>query len=281
MLFPSQTFSPSVSWTPSKAGNYTVQIFVWQSIDNPNSLSPPLLTDITVGPNTSSYTNYTIGNDKISQCRPGYELVIRQSNNSAACVTLHTAQILVQRGWAKETISTKTNSIRDTSIIQLLLTTNSTVIKQGQTLGVDIWINNTSANNLTMNYDDNWPWKKLFLHPCVVGMPFGVALLEGSYSLQNLTAAKQLPLYQNGIYHCPMERYDKVNAYVFEPSSDNATLETPDGNFIDEVRYSTSVGGFYGDDGYHALANGRYTIVAADEWGHIAIQHFTVGNSTG
>ncbi|MDE1763877.1 MAG: hypothetical protein KGH88_06500 [Thaumarchaeota archaeon] len=174
-----------------------------------------------------------------------------------------------------------TNSIRDTSFIKLFLTTNSTIIRQGQTIGVDIWISNTSSNNLTMNYDDNWPWKRLTLYPCVVGMPFGVALLEGNYSLQNLTAAKQLSLYQNGTYNCPMERYDHVNAYAFEPSSDNATLETPAGNFTSEMRYSLSVNGFYGPaNDFQALADGEYTIVAGDEWRHIALQHFTVSNST-
>ncbi|GEM_PF-1544598 len=174
-----------------------------------------------------------------------------------------------------------TNSIRDTSFINLSLATNSTTIRQGQAVGVDIWISNTSGNNLTMNYNDNWPWKKLDLYPCIVGMPFGVALLEGDYSLQNLTEAKQLSLYQNGTYYCPMERYDQVNAYVFEPSSDNATLETPDGNFTSELRQDLSVNGFYDPaNDFHALADGQYTIVAGDEWRHISLQHFTVSNFT-
>jgi hypothetical protein len=43
-----QSLNPAQSWTPSAAGTYTAQIFVWQSIDNPNALSPPLSTTITV-----------------------------------------------------------------------------------------------------------------------------------------------------------------------------------------------------------------------------------------
>jgi hypothetical protein len=43
-----QKLNPSQSWTPTAAGTYTAQIFVWQSIDNPNALSPPLSTTITV-----------------------------------------------------------------------------------------------------------------------------------------------------------------------------------------------------------------------------------------
>ena len=43
-----RSLNPAQSWTPSAAGTYTAQIFVWQSIDNPNALSPPLSTTINV-----------------------------------------------------------------------------------------------------------------------------------------------------------------------------------------------------------------------------------------
>jgi len=44
-----QSLNPAQSWTPTASGTYTAQIFVWQSIDNPNALSPPLSKTITVG----------------------------------------------------------------------------------------------------------------------------------------------------------------------------------------------------------------------------------------
>ena len=43
-----QSFSPSGSWTPTSAGTYSVTAFVWESIDNPTALSPPLTIDISV-----------------------------------------------------------------------------------------------------------------------------------------------------------------------------------------------------------------------------------------
>ncbi|OLB92541.1 MAG: hypothetical protein AUH25_00355 [Thaumarchaeota archaeon 13_1_40CM_38_12] len=43
-----QSLNPAQSWTPTATGTYTAQIFVWQSIDNPNALSPPLSTTINV-----------------------------------------------------------------------------------------------------------------------------------------------------------------------------------------------------------------------------------------
>ena len=47
-LTPHQNLKPAQSWVPKSPGTYNVQIFVWQSIDNPNALSSPLSTTIDV-----------------------------------------------------------------------------------------------------------------------------------------------------------------------------------------------------------------------------------------
>lgn len=52
-LSPSQSFSPAQSWTPTEPGLYDIEVFVWESIDNPEALSPPLsMTVKVVDPNT-------------------------------------------------------------------------------------------------------------------------------------------------------------------------------------------------------------------------------------
>ena len=43
-----QSFSPAVSWIPAEAGVYVATVFVWESVDNPTALSPPISTTITV-----------------------------------------------------------------------------------------------------------------------------------------------------------------------------------------------------------------------------------------
>ncbi len=43
-----QTFSPALSWTPTLSGMYTIEIFVWESIKNPDALSAPLLLSVDV-----------------------------------------------------------------------------------------------------------------------------------------------------------------------------------------------------------------------------------------
>ncbi len=47
-LSPRQSFSPAQSWIPKESGNYQIQIFVWESINNPEALSPPLSMTVNV-----------------------------------------------------------------------------------------------------------------------------------------------------------------------------------------------------------------------------------------
>ena len=47
-LAPGQSMNPSQSWTPSETGTYNAQIFVWESVDNPDALSAPLTIKINV-----------------------------------------------------------------------------------------------------------------------------------------------------------------------------------------------------------------------------------------
>ena len=43
-----QSFSPALSWIPTESGSYTATAFVWESVDNPTALSPPVSTTVTV-----------------------------------------------------------------------------------------------------------------------------------------------------------------------------------------------------------------------------------------
>lgn len=52
-LSPRQSFSPAQSWIPTESGLYVIEVFVWESVDNPEALSPPLsMTVKVVPPNT-------------------------------------------------------------------------------------------------------------------------------------------------------------------------------------------------------------------------------------
>lgn len=47
-LSPRQSFSPAQSWIPAESGTYHIQVFVWESIDSPSALSPPLSMTVNV-----------------------------------------------------------------------------------------------------------------------------------------------------------------------------------------------------------------------------------------
>lgn len=47
-LNPESSFSPSASWIPQKEGHYFATMFVWESVDNPTALSPPISLEFTV-----------------------------------------------------------------------------------------------------------------------------------------------------------------------------------------------------------------------------------------
>ncbi|MDE1764542.1 MAG: hypothetical protein KGH88_09940, partial [Thaumarchaeota archaeon] len=144
-------------------------------------------------------------------------------------------------------------------------------------LGIDITLDNTSPNMLVKDSKNTWPVKGLNMGPCELD-PVGIAIYEGNYSLENVAVARPLQLYQNGTYMCPM--LVTVDGYVFEPSSDKAITETPNGNSTGEMKYHATFDGFYSARGFEQPPAGTYTVVGGDEWGHVAIQHFTVTNST-
>ena len=47
-LSPGQSLSPAQSWISAEPGAYHIQVYVWESIDNPSALSPPLFMTVNV-----------------------------------------------------------------------------------------------------------------------------------------------------------------------------------------------------------------------------------------
>ncbi len=47
-LSPGQSFSTAQSWIPAESGAYHIQVYVWEGIDNPSALSPPLFMTVNV-----------------------------------------------------------------------------------------------------------------------------------------------------------------------------------------------------------------------------------------
>src|SRR6185312_9452306 len=109
--------------------------------------------------------------------------------------------------------------------------------------------------------------------------PVGVSILSGYYTEVNMTERKQLSLYDNNI-NCPYVLY-KVIGYQFEPSGNkilSCSSNTNNSCIDNEMKYQISFRGYWSDS-LHPFDIGTYTIIGADEWRHVAIEHFVVINS--
>jgi len=164
----------------------------------------------------------------------------------------------------------------------LSLSLNSTTFKPGQEISVVIDEQNTLATENNVSASNSWPLKGLSLGPCgTVNYPIGVAIFQGYFTSSNVSSATPLQLYKPGIYHCPAILGD-INAYVFQPSSDIASVlsdSDPTPWLTNKMSSEIAVTGYWINGQEATLSNftpAVYTVVGGDEWGASAVLHFVV-----
>ena len=153
------------------------------------------------------------------------------------------------------------------------------------------------ARRYNITAADLWKYPHDSLNPfngCRFTSPFtspvGLAILQGYYDSNNFTLGKALTLYDTGIaYLCnSVTSQYPVVYYLFSPSSNSAqpfdSRGDPLGNqsmSIHLLRSGYWTGGYGpappGPAQFHPF-KGEYTVVAADEWGGVALSHFAVVN---
>ncbi len=108
--------------------------------------------------------------------------------------------------------------------------------------------------------------------PCGFASPFGVATYQGRYTLENLSMAKKV------------EVFDVFSVYFCGPIATGpyrlAPLQTVT-RHVDLSGYWTSgetkhPGGGVSEGILHPFPPGVYTLVAADAWGHVKVLYFQV-----
>jgi len=232
------------------------------------------------------------------KCDNGLSLVIKVEDNSPACVKPDTADNLMKRGWAQPTIipSKKVHEIlplipnntvkplvnqdnQTSSTLKLFISTDSTYTSPGNPVGIDISLNNTSSTPLILTKSDNWPRNDLSSGPCS-NLPFGMAILKGYYTEQNMSNANSLVIFQN--IPCPLP--SQIKSYTFQPLSSKATQEC-DSLFsctgLVDMKTHLEISGFVDNNSPHRpFSVGTYTIIAGDQWGHVTIQHFSEAYTT-
>jgi plastocyanin len=197
------------------------------------------------------------------------------------------AGLMFYDGKMKLLVSAGADSIMQTpadnsSSLKLYFSTSSQSIHLGQAVGITISVNNTLPAQLYVKAENSGVLPSLSLDPCVP-RPFGITMFQGYYTEQNMTKGNQLLLFNPDV-SCPV--MNATLSYVFEPSSAHAVVYTctdagqPLCSYNDEMADHVSIGGYWYQGNLYPFKSGTYTIVGGDEWGHVAIEHFAVGNST-
>jgi len=107
--------------------------------------------------------------------------------------------------------------------------------------------------------------------------PIAFEVLQGYYTLANYTPGRLVDVHGPGVSTCPPEGAD-LSYYVFQANSDNFTGPPGAGlsSHAAEVRAEVSQAWSGGSAEGTSLSAGRYTVVAADNWGQLAMVHLTV-----
>ena len=177
--------------------------------------------------------------------------------------------------------STSTSVASPASGLELTLALNGTSISTGEEITATATDVNTMTTANNVSAAKEWPIGNLAVGPCgPLNTPVGIAVLSGYYDAANVTSGKALQIYNPGIYACPAILAG-IDGFLFQPSSDNATVYGSCGSaacFNETASATVSLTGYWtgGPSTFTSFPSGVYTAVAGDEWGGLAILHFTV-----
>jgi hypothetical protein len=164
------------------------------------------------------------------------------------------------------------------SDLNLGLFLNSNVIGAGNGVSVQIDEKNPTDRGILVSTANDWAVPGLTLGQCgTLNDPFGVGIIAGYYTSENVSAASTLALYPPGTYSCP-GILSGVTGYSFEGLSNLAGIN--EGQDSSPVLYQhmdvnvTASGSWTST--FHLFSPGYYTVVGGDEWGTLIIHHFLV-----
>lgn len=198
--------------------------------------------------------------------------------------------------------STSSSALSPNGIL-LSASFNATSILVGESITVELSLSNPlpTVNNVTAaSASEEWPFNGVYAAvwpPCDGLMPVRVAVLNGSYT------AQELPAVANASFSVSCAQSDLVNNVIFQPMSEQAILTGcifsaagcttgPIGSFSlaanfttsgswslqDLARIGDSIVGEHGEGPIPStsFAPGVYTIAATDEWGAVVVLYLNV-----
>mgnify|MGYP001626368932 FL=1 len=176
--------------------------------------------------------------------------------------------------------------------LELLLSINSSDIKQGGSIAVNISLINILHSVNLVSAGHSWIVSDVSLGPCNnMNYPVGIAVFRGYYTYSNVSNAKNpLMIFPHTL--CPLFIV-YIRAYQFYPYGSSVSGE---GGLVNGTYYVNSyimsktfiISGYYVRQGstnsstnsvpivFNQFNPGVYTVVGADEWGGLVILHFYV-----
>ena len=180
-------------------------------------------------------------------------------------------------------------TVKSVDGLALSLLLNSTRIRPGQGISITVQEKNTLSTVNNVSTSAHWPLRGLSVGPCgPLNFPVGVAIIQGYYDSSSVSAGRPLGLYQPEQHSCPAI-LSEIDAYVFQPSSDRASIVgscTPEPCFTENMSSTVGARGYWIESllpsaAFSEFAPGLYTAVGGDEWGTLAVLHFLVAQTTG
>ena len=161
--------------------------------------------------------------------------------------------------------------------LMLTLSIDSPSIRAGGSVTINVTEFNTNGTPLNVTASRNWTVQGLRMSACYSSVyPFGVAVYQGRYTMENVSAAKPLNLYP--LQPCPLLlRY--ISGYYFQANSDLATVLPGTGKPLPMAAGVVAAGNYTSGNLRTSLAPGQYTVAAGDEWGSVLLLHFSVSKN--
>lgn len=178
---------------------------------------------------------------------------------------------------------------------------NSTEIQSGDSVNLSVYVRNALTTTNNVSAASKWALNTLGqgTGPCTSlnNDPFRIAAFDGYYTYGNISKAQALTIANpDATYMCT--EIAQFRYLVFEPESDIVTVHSCQGAtcqtrgpFPMQGSYFETyfqIGGYWANSttsegsqvttssAFHSLENGNYIIAVGDEWGDLALLHFSV-----
>jgi len=174
--------------------------------------------------------------------------------------------------------STASYNVNNTYDIELSTAINNNTIKQGSNITIELAVSNLDSSDNQMLISCAYPsFKGNYTFPGSVDgyLPMGIAVLQGNYSVDNMSNGTPLQLFLPS----DATQISQIDNYEFLPASTSAYADFADGQTKSvDFSYAYSIGGFYVGNSTQIqhFTPGAYTIIGADGWGMVTVLHFTV-----